>query len=170
MDQTLPARRGRRRAEADPTFAEYDAAIRQCGALDQELSEEAEVLRGVLAAGSAIAVTRDAQAGEKFTVLAAVSAVALGLPALVLALYGASDYLPFTCPTSFDSYRLLYPVLLAGVLPQDSRPPSPVGAVDGPASPARSSASWSSSSCWPWRASTERFSGRTPPRRRPPRP
>ncbi len=70
----------------------------------------------MLAAGATIAVTRDAQAGEKFTVLAAVSAVALGLPALVLALYGASDYLPFARTMSIADYRLLYPVLAAGLM------------------------------------------------------
>lgn len=116
MDSSLPSRGGREAVEEDPTFSDYDAAVRQCRALDQELSDESEVLRGVLAAGSTIAVTRGAQAQEKFTVLATVSAVALGLPALVLALYGASDYLPFDQQISVASYRLLYPVLAAGLL------------------------------------------------------
>ncbi len=116
VDPSLPPREGREAAEADPTFAEYDAAVRQCRALEQELSDEIDALRAVLASGSAIAVTRDAQAQEKFTILATVSAVALGLPALVLALYGASAFLPLNGALAFGSFRLLYPVLAAGVL------------------------------------------------------
>ncbi len=116
LDPSLPPREGREAAEADPTFPVYDAGIRQCRALGQELSDEVDALRAVLASGSAIAVTRDAQAQEKFTILATVSAVALGLPALVLALYGASAFLPFERTLAFGSFRLLYPVLVAGIL------------------------------------------------------
>ncbi len=116
LDPSLPPREGREAAETDPTFPVYDAGVRQCRALAQELSDEVDALRAVLASGSAIAVTRDAQAQERFTILATVSAVALGLPALVLALYGASAFLPFDPSLAFGSFRLLYPVLVAGIM------------------------------------------------------
>jgi hypothetical protein len=91
----------------------HDAAVRQCMAMERQLAEEAAVLYGLLDGAATIAVSRDADAQEHFNVIAAVAAIGLGLPALVLSLYGADSYLPLH---SLRQFALLIPVVLAGGL------------------------------------------------------
>lgn len=113
LDPTLVSRPGAAEAQRKPWFAQYDAGVRQCVNLERQAGEEAEALRQLLDAGSTIAVARDASAQETFNLVATVGAVALGLPALVLALYSASDLLPFRQPGRFIA---LVPLLIAGLL------------------------------------------------------
>lgn len=113
LDPTLVPRPGAAEAQGKAWFSQYDAGVRQCINLEQQAGEESESLHRLLDAGSTIAVARDASAQETFNLVAIVGAVALGLPALVLALYSASDLLPFREPGRFI---VLAPLLLAGLL------------------------------------------------------
>lgn len=116
LDPTLPERPGAGKAMADPAFPTYDAGVRQCVNLEKQLAEEVEALRGLLATGTTIAAARDASAQENFNLVAAVSAIAIGLPALVLALYSASAFLPLQGPLGLGDYQLLLPLFIAGLL------------------------------------------------------
>ena len=130
LDPTLPERPGAAKAMASAAFPTYDAGVRQCVNLEKQLAEEVEVLRSLLATGTTIAAARDASAQENFNLVAAVSAIAIGLPALVLALYSASSFLPLKGPLGLGDYALLLPLFVAGVfaavvaaaLPASSRP------------------------------------------------
>lgn len=113
LDPTLVRRRGATAARRRPWFAQYDAGVRQCIALERQAGEESDALHRLLAAGSTIAVARDAAAQETFNLVAAVGAVALGLPALVLALYSTGDLLPIREPGRFIVFL---PLAIAGVL------------------------------------------------------
>lgn len=88
-----------------------DAAVRHCQAVDRQLGEETAALRGLLNATATISVTRDARASETFNLVASVGGIMLGLPALVLTLYGASSVLPL----SPSNYVVLIPLAVAGL-------------------------------------------------------
>lgn len=91
----------------EPWERTYRAAIRQCEAMDGQLEEEAEKLHSLLAGMSTFAVAQEGEAQERFNLIIAVAAAGLGLPALILSLYGADSFLPFT----FDrSWRALLPI------------------------------------------------------------
>lgn len=94
------------------------AAIRQCEAMQTMLSEETARLHALLDSMATVAVAQDAEAQQRFNLIAASIAAGLGLPALILALYSAQPYLPLD---SFDrAWRALTPIavttLLAAVL------------------------------------------------------
>jgi hypothetical protein len=93
-DPSLPTRSGDRAARRKPWFASYDAAVRHCERTEELLGEELHLLQGLLSAASAIATARDAQAQERFTLTATVGGVALGVPALIVGLYGVSTVVP----------------------------------------------------------------------------
>lgn len=94
-----------------PWLRTLDAAVRHCQAIDRQLGEETSALRGLLNATATISVTRDARASETFNLVASVGGVMLGLPALVLTLYGASAVLPLS-----SNYLALAPLAVAGLL------------------------------------------------------
>lgn len=94
QDSALPRRPGARRARREPWFATLDAAVRQCRAMDHALGEETALLHHLLDAAAGVSVARDAQAQETFTLVATVGGVLIGIPALVIALYGATAVLP----------------------------------------------------------------------------
>ncbi|OOC54870.1 MULTISPECIES: hypothetical protein [Nocardiopsis] len=84
------------------------AGIRHCEAMDRELAEEVERLHSLLGSMSTFAVAQGTEAQERFTLAVGAGAAVIGLPALVLSLYGANAYLPMD---SFDrAWRLLLPV------------------------------------------------------------
>lgn len=112
QDPTLPRRAGARRARRQPWFAILDAGVRQCKAMDQLLTEEATVMHQLLDAAASVSVARDAQAQETFTLVAAVGGVLIGMPALILALYGATAVLPI----STSNALVLLPVAAAGLV------------------------------------------------------
>ena len=112
QDATLPARPGARRAARAPWFAILDAGVRQCRAMETEACAEAPLLHSLLNAASTIAVTREAKAQETFNMVAAVGGVMFGVPALVLALYDASEILPLRTHNAI----VLVPLAVAGLL------------------------------------------------------
>ena len=86
----------------------YRAGLRHCEAIDKQLAEEISRLHSLLSSMSAFAVAQDAEAQDRFNLMAAVAAAGLGLPALILSLYGADSYLPLN---SFDhAWRALLPI------------------------------------------------------------
>jgi hypothetical protein len=112
QDPTLPRRAGARRASRRAWFAILDAGVRQCKAMDQLLTEEATLLHQLLDAAASVSVARDAQAQETFTLVATVGGVLIGMPALILALYGATAVLPLNMSNSV----VLLPVAAAGLV------------------------------------------------------
>lgn len=112
QDPTLPRRAGARRARRQSWFAILDAGVRQCKAMDQLLAEETTVMHQLLDAAASVSVARDAQAQEMFTLVAAVGSVLIGMPALIIALYGATAVLPITASNGL----VLLPVGAAGLV------------------------------------------------------
>lgn len=112
LDPTLPPRPGSERGSERAWFGTLDAAVRQCQAMEQQLGHETDVLHSLLNATSTIAVTRDARAQELFNLVASVGGILLGVPALVLSLYGATTILPLR----FTNYVVLVPLLVGGLL------------------------------------------------------
>lgn len=72
----------------------HDTAVRQCEEIAAQLSEESTVLVGLLEAASSISSSREADAQTRLNLLVALLSLGLGVPALVLALYGAQLILP----------------------------------------------------------------------------
>jgi hypothetical protein len=101
-------RKGRRRS----WFIDLDNGVRHCRQMEVLVAQETSLLHSLLNAASTIAVTRDARAQEKFNLLASVGAVLFGLPALIVALYGAADALP----VSHANWKILLPVAISGFL------------------------------------------------------
>ncbi|MFC3896660.1 hypothetical protein ACFOWZ_34725 [Lentzea rhizosphaerae] len=85
--------------------------MRHCEAIDVELGDEVTRLQSLLSSVSTFAVAQEGEAQQRFNTLAAAAAAGLGLPALILSLYGADDYLPFTWD---KAWRALVPI--AGAL------------------------------------------------------
>lgn len=89
--------------EPDPATApqpvwlrQHDAGIRQLGSAAEQLGEEVDQIYGLLDGASTIAAIRDAEAQEQLNTVAAVAAVGLGIPGLILALFGADVLVPFS--------------------------------------------------------------------------
>ncbi|GIE28258.1 hypothetical protein Ait01nite_013030 [Actinoplanes italicus] len=112
QDPALPSRPGGRRAKRAAWFPILDAGVRQCRAMETEACAEAPLLHSLLNAASTIAVTREAQAQETFNMVAAVGGVMFGVPALILALYDASDILPLHVGNAV----VLVPLVIGGLI------------------------------------------------------
>lgn len=106
----LLARMRPERRDPDEWRVTHGFALNHCRAMERQLGEEAALIYGLLDGASTIVASRDAEAQENFNTIAAIAAAGLGLPALVLALYGADAYLPFR---AVGDLRLLLPVAAA---------------------------------------------------------
>jgi hypothetical protein len=113
MDPSLPTRPGDRGGRRRSWLRVLDAAVRQCQHMERQLGEDLDVLYGLLNAASTIAVTRGSRAQETFNLVACVGGLVLGVPALVLSLYGADKILPLG---SASTYAVFIPLALAGLL------------------------------------------------------
>ncbi|KFF59490.1 hypothetical protein JF66_10950, partial [Cryobacterium sp. MLB-32] len=95
----------------------HDAAIRQCTELRGQLDAECISLHALLAAAAAVSSSREADAQTNFNTLAAVASFGLGIPALVLALYGADRLLPLdTLPRQFAFLPVAAGLVFAAIL------------------------------------------------------
>jgi len=112
LDPSLPERDSDQEGRDRPWFVLYDAAVRQAVQMERQLGEETSAFGGLLTAASTIAVTRDARSQHTFNWVAGMGGILLGLPALILAMYGAGDLLPLG-PTT---YGILLPVVAAGLV------------------------------------------------------
>ncbi|MCU1445268.1 hypothetical protein [Cryobacterium sp.] len=72
----------------------HDAAIRQCMELGRQVDAESVAVHALLSAAASVSSSCEADAQSSFNTLAAVASLGLGIPALVLALYGADRLLP----------------------------------------------------------------------------
>ncbi len=86
----------------------HEAALRHCRAMDTELADEDARLHALLSGLSTLAVAQDGEAQQRFNLVAAAVAAGLGLPALILALYGADAVLPLDSWAS--AWRVLSPI------------------------------------------------------------
>ncbi len=86
----------------------HRAAVRQCMAMETQLAEEIARLHELLSSMSTFAVAQDGEAQQRFNLIAAVAAAGLGLPALILGLYGAQEHLPLD--TADRAWRALLPI------------------------------------------------------------
>jgi hypothetical protein len=112
-NDTYRANRGEPVASTKPWTETHRAALRHCEAMDVELAEEVARLQSLLSSMSTFAVAQDGEAQQRFNMVAAAAAAGLGLPALILSLYGADTFLPF----SFDrAWRALLPITLTALV------------------------------------------------------
>jgi len=72
----------------------HDNGVRHCDAMAAQLNDESAAIIGLLEAASSISSARDADAQTRMNTLIALVSLGLGVPALVLALYGAQLILP----------------------------------------------------------------------------
>lgn len=72
----------------------HDAGIRHCEQILEQMTEESVTLVGLLEAASSISSSREADAQTRLNTLIALLSLGIGVPALVLALYGAQLILP----------------------------------------------------------------------------
>lgn len=69
----------------------HDATVRQSRAMEQQLSEQLDLLSSTLDAASSLWTAQQARASEGLNKVASAAAVGLGFPSLVLAYYGADQ-------------------------------------------------------------------------------
>jgi len=74
----------------------HDAGMRQCQELRRQLEGESSSIRDLLTSAASISSSREADSQSRFNLLVAVISFALGVPALVLAVYGADLITPLT--------------------------------------------------------------------------
>lgn len=77
-----------------PWMRLHDATVRQCEHLALTVRHESEALMNLLNGASSTAESREADAQTRLNQLVALLSIGLGVPALVLALYGAQVLLP----------------------------------------------------------------------------
>jgi hypothetical protein len=110
---TYRANRGEPVDRTNPWTETHRAALRHCEAMDVELAEEVARLQALLSSMSTFAVAQDGEAQQRFNMVAAAAAAGLALPALILSLYGADSFLPF----SFDrAWRALLPIAVTALV------------------------------------------------------
>lgn len=93
-------------AATKPWMRDHDTGVRQCRALEEELTEETSALAGILHAATAVALSREAEIQDEFNRWAGVAALGLGLPSVVLAYLGASEKLQLY-PFDFKIFPVL---------------------------------------------------------------
>lgn len=111
LELSIAFSRARDHARVTLRESKLPAVLRHCEAMDVELGDELTRLQSLLGSVSTFAVAQEGEAQQRFNMLAAAAAAGLGLPALILSLYGADIYLPFTWD---KAWRALAPI--AGVL------------------------------------------------------
>lgn len=77
-----------------PWMRTHDAGVRQCRGMEALLAEEAALLYDLLGGASTVEASREADAQEGLNQLLTVAGVGLGLPALLLTLYGVKGLTP----------------------------------------------------------------------------
>ncbi|GAA2773190.1 hypothetical protein [Saccharopolyspora taberi] len=96
----------------------HSRTLDHCRAIETETEQEAARLHSLLSSMSTVAVAQDAEAQQRFNLIAAATAAGLGLPALVLSFYGADPFMPLD--TVDRAWRALAPIgavaLLAAVV------------------------------------------------------
>lgn len=90
----------------------HDAAVRQCLEMRKQLDAESGSARDLMAAAASVSNSREADSQSAFNTLAAVASLGLGIPALVLALYGADRLLPLNT----EPRQLAFIPVAAGLL------------------------------------------------------
>ncbi|WP_458779313.1 hypothetical protein [Arthrobacter sp. D3-16] len=100
-----------------PWMRLHDAGVRQCMEMRKQLDAEAGSARNLMAAAASVSNSREADGQSAFNTLAAVVSLGLGIPALVLALYGADRLLPLnTQPRQLAFIPVAIGLLLAAVI------------------------------------------------------
>lgn len=100
-----------------PWMRLHDTAIRHCQEMRKQLDAESDSIRSLIAAASSISSSKDADAQSRFNVLAAIASVGIGLPALVLSLYGADILLPLnTGPRQLAFAPVAVALLFAAII------------------------------------------------------
>lgn len=94
MDPTLVTTRGAADAATRPWMPMHDAGVRQCTGMEALLGEEARLLYDLLGGASTVEASREADAQETLNQLLTAAGVGLGLPALLLTLYGVEGLTP----------------------------------------------------------------------------
>jgi hypothetical protein len=95
----------------------HDAGVRQCLEMRKQLDAESGSARDLMAAAASVSNSREADSQAAFNTLAAVASLGLGIPALVLALYGADRLLPLdTEPRQLAFLPVAAGLLLAAVI------------------------------------------------------
>ena len=102
---------------------QHDAAVRQCLEMRKQLDAESTTVQSLLAAASSVSSSREADAQSSFNTLAAAASLGLGLPALVLSLYGADRLVPLISVQRWIAFApVVVGLLLAAILAISSAP------------------------------------------------
>jgi hypothetical protein len=91
-------------ADTRPWMRLHDAGMRQCLNMRKQLDAESATIRALLSSAASISSSREADAQARFNTLAAVLSLGLGVPALILALYGADMILPLNTPPRVSAF------------------------------------------------------------------
>ncbi len=104
-------------SETRPWMRLHDAAMRQCTEMRKQLDAESASIRTLLTSASSISSSREADAQTRFNTLVAVFSLGLGVPALVLALYGADMIVPLnTVPRQIAFLPVALGLIVAAVI------------------------------------------------------
>ncbi len=106
MDATLPP--AGRDLHSTLNARTYRAAVDQCSKGEVRLSEELQTSRSLLDAVATLAANREATAQERLNLFAAIGGFGLGLPALILTLFGAQAILPDGIQRPWIGYLALF--------------------------------------------------------------
>ncbi|WP_218024688.1 hypothetical protein [Glutamicibacter uratoxydans] len=113
QDPTLLIKEQPATSEMRPWIRQHDAAIRQCLQLQLQMERESQTIQALVSSVVGISSSREADAQSRFNVLAVVFSIGIGVPALFLALYGASGVFKFK---GLGSWTAMLPILLPLVL------------------------------------------------------
>lgn len=109
-----------------PWMRVHDAAIRQSTQLQLQTDAETISIQSLISSATGISSSREADAQSRFNLLLGLLSIGLGVPALFLALYGATKILPlndFNRIAVFSPVAL--PLILAAILAMAYAPKGP---------------------------------------------
>lgn len=122
-DSALVTRGTTRQTEIPGWMRLHDAAIRHCEALRDSALRESASIGGLLSAAASISSSRDAEAQSRMNKLVAILSIGIGVPALVLSLYGAEVLLPLSRWRQWAAFSPVFvALLLASIIAMTSAP------------------------------------------------
>lgn len=102
--------------ETSPWIRSHDAAVRQCVQMQEQMERESQTIQALISSATGISSSREADAQSRFNLLVALVSIGIGIPALFLAMYGASDVFRFENVSSITAIAPVGLSLLAAAL------------------------------------------------------
>lgn len=109
-----------------PWMRVHDAAIRQSTQLQLQTEAETAAIQSLISSATGISSSREADAQSRFNLLLGLLSIGLGVPALFLALYGATKILPLNDLNRVAVFSpVALPLILAAILAMAYAPKGP---------------------------------------------